>query len=362
MLTGTCQVSVVVPTYNRCQYLSYTLQSLVHQDIDRSAFEVIIVDDGSYDDTFQITRTFEEAINLKYVYQSDRGYRVASARNLGIRVAAGKLCMFIDSGVIVKRDCVSMHLDCHNKRGHEVAVIGYTYGYTLYGDSGEELLGLVDVQDADGSIAKLAEIGRFCDIRENIYRKYADGIEDLTVPWTLFFGGHLSIRKQSLFEVGLFDENYDGNWGCEDNDLGYRLHAAGKKIVLCRDAAALHLPHDTTEKEQQGHENCKYFNQKFGTPETQLFLDYYVKDLSGQASEGCTIDFHELITNAAPAVRHRGADEPTRLSQLSKDNSVDSVGGMCNRDSASEPPIGERNTFSRAQPTGNPENYGLSFL
>jgi hypothetical protein len=34
----------------------------------------------------------------------------------------------------------------------------------------------------------------------------------------------------------------------------------------------------------------------------------------------------------------------------------------CNRDSASEPPIGEQNTFSRAQPTGNPENYGLSFF
>jgi GT2 family glycosyltransferase len=116
----------------------------------------------------------------------------------------------------------------------------------------------------------------------------------------LFYGGHLSIRRQSLFEVGLFDENYDGNWGAEDQDLGYRLHQANKKIVLCRKAMVLHLPDqsDSRGKAKQGHENSKYFNQKFQTFESQLFFESYAKDTSRQITHREVLDFHELVINA----------------------------------------------------------------
>lgn len=290
-------ISVVVPTYNRCEQLAYTLKSLVGQSIDKSDFEVVIVDDGSSDDTFQIFKSFENQINVKYVYQVDRGFRVSSARNLGIRVSDGTICMFIDSGIIVKSDCLKQHLNCHKEKESEIAIIGYTYGW---GADEEELTRAVDPNDSDGSIAKLVEMGSIWDIRENIFRKYDYKIESLTVPWTLFYGGHLSIKKKSLFEVGLFDENFDGNWGAEDQDLGYRLHKANKEIVLCRKAVVLHLPYksDSNTKAQQAYDNCRYFNQKFQTTETQLFFDYYDKDVSRQITHNEVLDFHELIINA----------------------------------------------------------------
>lgn len=300
-------ISIIIPTYNRRKYLEYSLNSLVSQDLPHSNFEVIIVDDGSIDDTFQTVKTFENKINIKFAYQPDKGFRAASARNLGIRIADGKICMFIDSGIIVKSDCLRQHLKAHQKQDGEVAVIGYIYGYSA--ESEADFGVPIDPNNADFSIANLAApdapIAKVCDMRENIYQKYHDRIENTLVPWSLFWAGHISVSKKSLFEVGLFDENYDGNWGTEDNDLGYRLHQAGKKFLLCRDAVVLHLPHkvDVASRLKQSVENCRYFSQKYPTFETQLYFEHYAKDVSDQCSNNTALDFHDLIIQAKSQVK-----------------------------------------------------------
>ncbi len=305
-------ISVIVPTYNRSQLLTYTLQSLIGQTMNKADFEVVIVDDGSTDDTFDMIKTYEGLLNFKYVYQIDKGYRPASARNLGIRVAEGGICMFIDSGIIVKSDCLKQHLRAHNQHGTDLALVGYTYGW---GADETALTASINPHDADASIAKLVEMGNIWDIRENIYRKYQDKIHDLVVPWTLFYGGHFSTSTQALFEVGLFDENYDGNWGTEDQDLGYRLHLANKEIMLCRDAVVLHLPHesDSAAKEREGFANCQYFNHKFQTLETQLFLDCYAKDVAVQFTHSEVFDFHEHIINHQPLAKSQHSTHPELL-------------------------------------------------
>lgn len=295
-------ISVIIPTYNRCQYLEYTLNSLVSQNLSPSEFEVVIVDDGSVDQTFQMVKTFEDRINIKFVYQPDRGFRAASARNLGIRSADGKICLFIDSGIIVKSDCLKQHVEAHGKQSHEVAIIGYIYGYSA--ESEADFGVPIDPNNADYSIANLAApsapIEKVCDMRENIYQKYHNRIENTIVPWTLFWAGHVSVSRRSLFEVGLFDENYDGNWGTEDNDLGYRLYQSGKELLLCRDAVVLHLPHkvDVGSRLKQAVENCRYFHEKYPTFETQLYFEHYAKDVSDQCSSNTAVDFHDLIVQA----------------------------------------------------------------
>lgn len=92
--------------------------------------------------------------------------------------------------------------------------------------------------------------------------------------------------------MGLFDTNYDGNWGCEDNDLGFRLCEKGIKIKLCRAAESVHYPHgkDMNIKLQQGYENCVYFNRKFATIATQIFLDNYRKLVLNES-----VDINELL-------------------------------------------------------------------
>ena len=288
-------ISVIIPTYNRSKGMEYTIRSLINQDLDKSEFEIVVVDDGSSDDTFGVLKKYEEEVNIAYGYQSNKGYRPASARNIGIRIARGRICLFIDSGIILKTDCLRRHIEFHRNLRNEAAIIGYTYGYTQHGETEEELMSVVDPHDADKSIELLIKMGRFLDTREKIYRKYNDQLHELSSSWTLFWGGHLSVPARCLQRVGGFDENYDGNWGCEDNDLGYRLLKEQVPVYFLRDAQVLHLPHGTnlSSKKAEGYKNCKYFHNKYQTAETRLFLDHYLKEITGHE----VIDFNELFIN-----------------------------------------------------------------
>jgi glycosyltransferase involved in cell wall biosynthesis len=270
-------VSVIIPTYNRSQLLSYTLDSLLEQNIGKSRFEVVIGDDGSTDDTREMIKKYEGQMNVKYVFQEDRGYRPASARNNAIRVSSGRICLFIDSSVILDTNCIAEHIRFH--AGHEarVSAIGYVYGFDHNQESEELLKELVIPSAPHLSIDRLAKYDVFHDVREDHYVKYKDKIEHLPAPWYYFWTCHLSIASRDLANVGLFDESYDGRWGVEDNDLGFRLHQSGVKICLLREAMSIHYPHgkNKEERRQEGYENCLYFHDKFKTLETKLFLDHY---------------------------------------------------------------------------------------
>jgi len=83
-------VSVIIPTYNRRDYLQKALESVLAQD---HPLEVIVVDDGSDDGTREAIRIDDE--RLRYLYQENRG--PAAARNTGIKHARYELISFLDS-------------------------------------------------------------------------------------------------------------------------------------------------------------------------------------------------------------------------------------------------------------------------
>jgi glycosyltransferase involved in cell wall biosynthesis len=85
-------ISVIIPTYNRGYVIRQTLDSVLVQTI--SDFEILIVDDGSTDDTKQIIDEIKDS-RIKYFYQNNGG--VSSARNLGLKNAQGKFVCFLDS-------------------------------------------------------------------------------------------------------------------------------------------------------------------------------------------------------------------------------------------------------------------------
>ena len=84
-------VSVVVPTYNRSIYIRETLDSVLRQAF--SNFEVIVVDDGSTDETETVLRPYLDQI--RYIRQENGG--AAAARNMGVRNARGAFIAFMDS-------------------------------------------------------------------------------------------------------------------------------------------------------------------------------------------------------------------------------------------------------------------------
>ena len=271
-------ISIIIPTYNRSELLDYSLASLTRQDIDRDRFEVVIADDGSVDDTLEVIKKFKDLLNLQYLFQEDKGYRPGSARNMGIRSAQGDICLFIDSGVILNINCLGEHIRFHATKGPNVSAIGYVYGFDRTKESEEMLRELVDPYEPCQSINKLAEYEIFWDVRDAHYVTYSDRIHELPAPWYYFWTCHLSVARTDLMAVGLFDEGYDGRWGIEDNDLGYRLHKHGIAIHLLRSAEAMHYPHqkDKEERRLEGLQNCNYFHKKFQTLETSLYLDNYM--------------------------------------------------------------------------------------
>lgn len=84
-------VSVVIPTYNRSAFLRDAIDSVLCQQ--EAAFELIVVDDGSSDDTEKIVESYGTA--AQYVRQSNSG--VSAARNKGLAIACGEWLAFLDS-------------------------------------------------------------------------------------------------------------------------------------------------------------------------------------------------------------------------------------------------------------------------
>jgi glycosyltransferase involved in cell wall biosynthesis len=268
------EISIVIPTYNRAALLDCTLSSVKNQNLSPEHYEVIVVDDGSSDHTAEIVEQYKGSMNLTYLFQEDLGYRAASARNLGIRNAAGKIILFIDSGLILHPECVKAHLDSHRENARKVGVIGYVLGIEEIFDPEEILLKQIDLYQPEVTIDTLLKRGEYLDIREQVYQSCNDRIADLRAPWAVFWTGNVSIDKEEIERAGLFDTNYDRRWGVEDLDLGYRLHENRIPFILNRKASSVHCPHysNTQEKLEQEHENKRYFHHKFPAPETEAFL------------------------------------------------------------------------------------------
>ena len=92
MLGNPLFFSVVIPTYNRGKVLRHAIQSVIQQTFEN--WELIIVDDGSEDDTKSLVSTITDN-RIKYLYQQNKGR--SAARNLGIEKAFGEYIAFLDS-------------------------------------------------------------------------------------------------------------------------------------------------------------------------------------------------------------------------------------------------------------------------
>ena len=84
-------VSVIIPTYNRCHYVPNAIESVLAQTY--TDYEMIVVDDGSTDNTKAALRPYLDKIH--YIFQPNAG--VSAARNAGIRAASSELIAFLDS-------------------------------------------------------------------------------------------------------------------------------------------------------------------------------------------------------------------------------------------------------------------------
>ena len=202
--------SIVIPTYNKLPYLQVALRSLESLEYHRVSFEVVVVDDGSGDDTAAFLSDVRCSFPLHFLrHESNRGR--ASARNTGLRKARGKMVIFLDDDMEVVPEFLGAHL-----RGHKEG-------------SGRVVLG--NVRSAPG-VTRTALV-RYLDSR---------GVHRLRpgqpVPFWYFATGNVSLERDLLLDVGLFDERFR-EFGGEDLELGYRLNRAGASFIYAPQAISL---------------------------------------------------------------------------------------------------------------------------
>ena len=99
-------LSIIIPAYNADQYLDKCLESCINQDIEDGKYEIIIINDGSTDETGAIAdRWAAEHRNIKVIHQQNKG--LSEARNAGVEIASGKYIMFVDSDDLIAENCLN---------------------------------------------------------------------------------------------------------------------------------------------------------------------------------------------------------------------------------------------------------------
>lgn len=200
-------VSVVIPTFNRKSQLADCLQSVLAQHFED--YEVIVVDDGSTDDTEGLVRNIalSARVPVRYVRNEHRG--PAAARNLGISKAAGEFIFFIDDDCIVPNDWIKRMIRGFEKYPNVAGVGG-------------------GQQPSDEAIS------RFLFARYEVYVNQMNGV----VTWEILGGldcpvggaTNMCYKRKVLEEVGGFDEFFTGPGG-EDADLKRRIADRGYQFL-----------------------------------------------------------------------------------------------------------------------------------
>lgn len=97
------KLSIIIPAYNAEAYLRQCVESCLTQDLPQASYEILVVDDGSTDNTLQVARALESGHScITVLSQANQG--VSAARNTGIAHAKGEYTLFVDSDDYLERD------------------------------------------------------------------------------------------------------------------------------------------------------------------------------------------------------------------------------------------------------------------
>jgi glycosyltransferase involved in cell wall biosynthesis len=263
------RVSVIIPTYNRCQMLDQALLQLTRQTVPAGTFEVVVSDDGSGDETKAVVDSYADRLAIRYSYQEDLGHRVALARNAGARLATGQILVFLDNDALAGPDFIAGHLEAHAGPDSR-AVAGYVYGY----DPRTEMPGLAQALASASPAEVVARLGSQDGMRDMRYDFLAECDFDLNrfpLPYAFFWTMNCSIRSEDFWAVGGFDEDFQG-WGLEDTEFAFRVDRKGIPFYYSQRAWIVHLPRerDLAEQADQLAANAERFFLKHPEPVIEI--------------------------------------------------------------------------------------------
>jgi GT2 family glycosyltransferase len=241
-------ISVVINTYSRAPQLLQTLHAFQEQSLDRDEFELVIIDDGSTDDTWELVQSLRRQSKHSILAQRQPNQGPAVARNLGIEIAKGELIVFVGDDIVPARDFLAVHRKAHESGGNlpELAVAGYTKWPTNFSTT--------------PFLSYIAEFGP-----QFAYGLYAG---PAFVDRNLFYTSNVSVWKSFLTQLDLvFDPRFRFA-AYEDVDLAYRLEKVGMRLYYEPHAIAFHHhPMDVksfAKRQEMVGRSYHFLDQKYG--------------------------------------------------------------------------------------------------
>lgn len=280
-------LTAIICTYNRAKYIGNLLESIAANDLPKSEYEILLVDNNCTDNTREICEAFAAAhkdVNFRYVVEPEQG--LSAARNKGIKEAKGDSIVYIDDDALV---------DAH-----------YLRSYAEWFDSHPETMACGGPIEPLYETAEPSWMTPFTKALLTAWMNYGDKVREY--PKGRYpGGGNAAYRKEVFDKVGLFNTalgRKGGNlMGSEEKDIFDKMHSLNMQILYLPTPVLHHcIPQAKLEKD--------YFDRltlQIGMSERQRTLAIgkgkYLKRLLAECVKWCgtivllcgyTISFHPV--------------------------------------------------------------------
>ena len=207
-------VSIVVSTYNRCDFLEDCIKSYNEQDCDKSLFEVLIINNNSTDETESISKELIQKypeVDVRYMVETDQG--LSYGRNRGIKESKFDLIHFFDDDAVATPNYISTILDTF-KRYPEVKATG-----------GKILLNYFEGRPKWASV-----------YMESIFGLFDIGDNEIEFPRKNYpRGSNMTFKRELFDEVGAFDVSLGRKGkimlGGEEKEMFQRVYESGASVI-----------------------------------------------------------------------------------------------------------------------------------
>ncbi|NEP43582.1 MAG: glycosyltransferase [Okeania sp. SIO2H7] len=226
------RVSVIIATYNNAGYIEEAIASVFNQTY--TSYEIIVVDDGSTDNTRQVLEPYLDKI--RYIYQENQG--VSKARNLGLEMARGEFISFLDADDFFLPDKLGKQVGCFDARPG----LGIVHsGWRLVNEQGKLISDI--------------ELWR-----------YGDSLEINLETWVIWKPVTISMmfRREWIQKAGGFNARWRHG---EDIDLVFRMALKGCEAIWLPKVTYCYRQHSqnaTRKSFQQGDDMNAMLNNFFG--------------------------------------------------------------------------------------------------
>ena len=211
------KLSVVMATFNRAETIRMTLARLADQTLDPASYEVIVVDDGSPDNTREVAEEWLAKANFRMRYIHHGNHGPGYTQNRGIEVAEAPIVLLMADDILMTPGALAAHLAVHEAHpAAEVAVLG--------------------------QVLQSPKLDQSVFLRHWDPFRFGALAGKIELPYYRFWACNISAKRDFLMRYGPFSE-HKGRGGAaahEDPELGYKLHQGGLRILYGPEALGYH--------------------------------------------------------------------------------------------------------------------------